>query len=262
MFRTIATLHLIFIFSCTVFAKTSEGIAYYHDATDAYQKEQCHLDLYIPDDSTGFPTVVWFHGGGLKGGNRYIPEHLKDKGIAVASVSYRLSPKVKAPVYIEDAAAAIAWVIKNITKFGGDPEKIFISGHSAGGYLVAMVGLDTRWLAVHGLETAALAGVIPFSGQNLTHYTIREERGLPKERPVIDDLAPVYHARADAPPFLLVTGDRMLEMTARYEENAYLYSLMRAAGHKDVQLCELQGYGHGNMREGGYPLLLKFISER
>lgn len=262
MYRTLVTLHLLFIVVSAVFAKTEEGIAYYSDATDAYQAGQCRLDLYIPDDSKGFPTVVWFHGGGMKGGNRYIPEQLKERGIAVAAVSYRLSPKVKAPVYIEDAAAAVAWVIKNITQFGGDPEKIYISGHSAGGYLVAMVGLDTRWLGAHGVDITSLAGVIPFSGQTLTHYTIREERGLPKERPVIDELAPVHHARADAPPFLLITGDRELEMTARYEENAYLYSLMRAAGHKDVQLFELQGYGHGNMRDGGYPLLLKFISER
>jgi carboxylesterase type B len=96
--------------------------------------------------SKGFATVVWFHGGGLTGGNRGIPDGLKDKGIAIVAAGYRLNPDVKSPTYIEDAAAAVAWTVKNIGKYGGDPNKIFVSGHSA--YLVQPVCRPKQWNAV------------------------------------------------------------------------------------------------------------------
>ncbi len=73
-----------------------------------------------------------------------------------------------------------------------------MSGHSAGGYLASMVGLDKRWLARHGVDADQIAGLIPFSGHAITHFTIREERGLPGTQPVVDDLAPLYHVRAAA----------------------------------------------------------------
>ena len=111
-------------------------------ARDAYINERCVLDVYYPENRSGFPTVVWFHGGGITGGQKFIPSELKEKGLAVVAVNYRLSPKVNAPTYIDDAAAAIAWTLKHIGDYGGDPSKVIISGHSAGGYLVAMVGLD------------------------------------------------------------------------------------------------------------------------
>jgi len=114
--------------------------------SDEYAGERCVLDIYYPKNTNGFPTVVWFHGGGLTGGNKYIPENLKEEGICVIAVNYRLYPKVKTPVFIEDAAAAVAWVFNNIEDYGGDASEIFISGHSAGGYLTMMVGLDKRWV--------------------------------------------------------------------------------------------------------------------
>jgi acetyl esterase/lipase len=112
-----------------------------------YMKDRCRLDIYYPTGTNDFATVVWFHGGALTGGNRSIPEPLKGKGIAVVAASYRLSPRVKSPVYIEDAAAAVAWTFRNIHTYGGSTNRIFLSGHSAGGYLTMMVGLDKHWLA-------------------------------------------------------------------------------------------------------------------
>lgn len=120
-----------------------ENVSYYgENLSDSYQSERCKLDLYYPKGIKNFPTVVWFHGGGLKAGNKSVPEQLKEKGIAVVAVNYRLHPKVKAPVYIEDAAAALAWTFRNIAKHGGDPDKIIVSGSPAGGYLTLMVGLE------------------------------------------------------------------------------------------------------------------------
>jgi len=223
--------------------------------SDEYIARRCVLDIYYPGNIEGFATVVWFHGGGLTGGNKEIPEELKAKGICVVGVNYRLYPKVKAPKYIEDAAAAVSWVFRNIEEYGGDSSLIFISGHSAGGYLTSMIGLDKRWLGAHQIDANRIAGLIPFSGHAITHFTVREERGIPGTRPIIDDLAPLYHVRPDAPPLLLITGDRAMEMLGRYEENAYLMRMMKVAGHKETRIYELDGYGHG-MTGPAFPLLL------
>jgi len=231
------------------------------NGSDVYAKERCVLDIYYPENREDFPTVVWFHGGGITGGEKFIPEELKDKGIAVVAVNYRLSPKVKSPVYIDDAAAAIAWTFKHIEEYGGDPNKILISGHSAGGYLIAMVGLDKSWLHTYGEDADRLAGIIDFSGHAITHMTVRAERGIKDTQPVIDELAPLYHVRKDAPPLVLITGDRELEMLGRYEENAYFYRMMKVAGHPDVHLYELDGFDHGAMAAPAFHILLHYVKE-
>lgn len=222
-------------------------------------QERCRLDVYVPTGVTNFSTVVWFHGGGLTGGERSLPAALKNQGIGVVAASYRLSPQVKAPAYIEDAAAAVAWTFRNITNYGGSPNRIVVSGHSAGGYLATLIGLDPKWLAVQGLNPNQLAGLAPFSGQAITHFTIRAERGLPETRPVIDEYAPVFHVRKDAPPLLIISGDRELELLGRYEENAYFARMMRLVGHTNTTLIELGGYNHGGMAEPAFPLLLQFV---
>ena len=223
-----------------------------------YQRERCRLDIYHPSKSSDFATIVWFHGGGLTSGNKDFPKGLQKKGHAIVAVNYRLSPKVKVADCLDDAAASIAWVIKNIETFGGDPKKIFISGHSAGGYLTSMVGLDSKWLKRHQADPAQLAGLIPYSGHTITHFTARKEKGLEAKRPIIDELAPLYHVRPDAPPILLITGDREKEMLGRYEENAYFYRMLKVSGHSDVKIMELDGYGH-QMTDPAHPLLLNFI---
>lgn len=256
----------ILLFGITVSAQkleytTKSNIPYYSDAinkTDSYINERCLLDIYYPKNSNGFATVVWFHGGGLTSGSKELPEGLKEKGVCVVSVNYRLSPKVSSPKYIEDAAAAVAWVFKNINTFGGDNSLLFISGHSAGGYLASMISLDKKWLLADGIDANKIAGIIPLSGQAITHFEIRKERGIPETQPIIDELAPLFHVRADAPPLLLITGDRELEMLGRYEENAYLMRMMKIAGHKETKLYELDGFGH-NMTEPAFPLVIKEV---
>ena len=243
--------------------QTESGLSYRPDSEpDVYARERCKLDVYHPVGASAVPTVIWFHGGGLTGGNRSIPSALKGQGITVVAVDYRLSPKAKAPAYIEDAAAAVAWTFKNIARYGGDTNRIFLSGHSAGGYLASLVTLDRRWLAVHSVDPDRLAGLVPFSGQSITHFAIREERGLARTRPLIDDLAPVYHVRNDAPPMLLISGDRNHELLGRYEESAYFWRMLKEVGHPSVELLELQGYDHGQMAEPAFPLLLRFIRQQ
>lgn len=217
------------------------------------------MDLYIPEGQAGFPTVVWFHGGGLTEGVRAIPAELKGKGFAVVAPGYRLNPTVKAPAYIEDAAAAVAWVFENIGKYGGDPKKIVLSGHSAGAYLAAMVGLDKKYLAAHGIDANALAGLVLPSGNAVTHFTIRGERGIPPTRAVVDEYAPLYHVRADAPPILIITGDREKELFGRYEENAYFWRMLKLVGHPSAEIVELPGCDHGSMLPPSFPLVADFV---
>ena len=260
---------IAFFLSLSVFAqnkdyKTISGNRYYDapaNKSDVYINERCILDLYIPQNKKDFPTVIWFHGGGLSGGEKEIPELLKNKGIAVAAVNYRLSPKVNAPKYIEDAAAASAWIFNNIQQYGGSADLIFISGHSAGGYLAAMVGLDKSYLAKYGIDANRFAGIIPFSGQMITHFTIRKERGIGELQAQIDEMAPLHFVRKDAPPLLLITGDREKELLGRYEENAYMYRMMKLAGHPHTTLYEEQGFDHVSMAQPAFFLLLDEIKK-
>jgi len=238
--------------------KLQEAISYHTGTSDAYKKEKCQLDIYYPVGKQDFVTVVWFHGGGLTGGQREIPDYLKEKGIAVIAVGYRLSPKVKVSEIIKDAAEAVKWTFDHIEEFGGSKKKIVLSGHSAGGYLDLMLALDKRHLSAVGASAQDLLGVVPFSAQAITHFTARQEQGISINQPVIDQLAPLYWVRADAVPITLITGDRELEMVGRYEENAYLERMLKLVGHQQVKLLELDGYDHG-MTYPAFPILLKEI---
>jgi len=249
-------------FSQQIDYEIKQNIHYYNDSInklDSYINKRCVLDIYYPKNYKNFATIVWIHGGGLTSWQKEIPEELKNKGVAIVSINYRLYPKVKSPNYIEDTAAAVAWTFNNIQKYGGNNQLIFVSGHSAGGYLASMIGLDKKWLAVHEVDANSIAGLIPFSGHAITHFTVREERGIIGTQPIIDDLAPLYHVRADAPPLLLITGDRELELLGRYEENAYLMRMMKVVGHTKTVLYELDGYDH-NMTQPAFPLLLNEVT--
>lgn len=227
--------------------------------SDALIESQCRLDVYYPTDGKPFSTVVWFHGGGLTGGKRSVPERLQRQGVAVVAVSYRLYPSVSTSACIQDAAAAVAWSFRQIGNYGGSADRIFVSGHSAGGYLTNMIGLDKRWLQAEGIDADQIAGLIPFSGHSITHMTVRKERGIPDSQPIVDEMAPLFHVRKDAPPMLLISGDRELEMLGRYEESAYFWRMLQNAGHPDVALLELDGYNHSQMADPGFPLLLRFM---
>jgi acetyl esterase/lipase len=242
--------------------KTETAIPYYSEDVikdNNYMKEKCVFDFYYPTNIKDFPTIVWFHGEGLTGGKREIPEYLKECGFAVIGVEYRLSPNVKALECIKDAAAATAWAFKNIKKYGGNKSLIFISGMSAGGYLTYMVGLDKKYLAVHDIDANQIAALIPFSGHSITHFTVRKERGISGKQPIIDEMAPLYHVRPGASPMLIITGDREIEMLGRYEENAYMMRMMKVAGHKQVRIYELDGCNHGQVMYSALPLLYREV---
>ena len=194
--------------------RTNKDISYVSGSeTDTYRLERCKLDIYYPENKK----------------------------------NYRLSPKAKNPAYIEDAAEAVAWVFKNIEKYGGRKDHIFVSGHSAGGYLSLILAMDKKYMAAYGANADSVAAYLPVSGQTVTHFTIRKERGLPDGIPVVDEYAPVNKARKETAPLVLITGDKHLEMAARYEENALLEAVLKSIGNKKVTLYEMQGFDHGQV---------------
>ena len=218
-------------------------------ALDQYEKEQCKLDLYLPVGEKGFPTLVWFHGGGLTGGDKksaeFIARSLAEGGAAVVSAEYRLSPKVKYPAYIEDGAAAFAWTRAHIAEHGGNPGRLFIGGHSAGAYLALMIGLDQHYLRACGIGPEAISGVIPVSGQVMTHNQVRHERGINLYTITADEAAPVYYGRKDTPPMLVLYADH--DMPARAEEDAYFVAIMKAAGNERIEGHIIQDRDHGSI---------------
>lgn len=242
--------------------KTQKDISYIHPGkTDVYKQERCKLDIHYPIGKKDFSTLVWFHGGGLEGGQKHFPKEFLDQGYAVIAVNYRLSPRAQHPAYLEDAAEAVAWTFENIEKFGGNKDKIYLAGHSAGGYICLMLNLDKSYLAKWKIDANKLAGVFPISGQTTTHYTIRKERGLPVDVPIIDKYAPSNNVRKDASPMILITGDRKLEMLARYEENAHLYALLKALG-QEVTLYEMEGFDHGDVAAPACILINKQLRKK
>ncbi len=236
-----------------------ENVPYRAAAGDPYIEERCSLDVWLPKGAAeNIPVVIWLHGGGLEGGSKSIPEALKGQGVAVVAPNYRLTPRVKSAVCIEDAAAAVAWTVNSL---GISPGRIFLSGHSAGGYLASMVGLDKRWLAPYGIDPNGFGGLAPFSGHTITHFARRRELGMADTQPWVDDMAPLTYVRKDAPPILLLTGDRDKELLGRYEEVAYFWRMLKVAGHTDAELVELPGADHGGMVAPGIPHLLRFVRE-
>ena len=97
-----------------------ENIPYYDDVNNI----RCELDIYYPENKENFPTIVWFHGGGLKQGNKSIADRLKNQEVAIVSANYRFFPNVSTKQVISDAAAAVAWTFNNIKDYGGNQKLI------------------------------------------------------------------------------------------------------------------------------------------
>lgn len=212
---------------------------------------------------TSAPVLVWLHGGGLTGGTASFVA-LNDPGICQVTVDYRLMKKdgsVRASDCIDDAAAAVAWTLENAATFGGDPKKVFVSGHSAGAYLTMMVGMDPRWLAKFGHRQDEVAGLIPVSGQATKHFNVRKYAGdvdaqyLPK----IDDLAPLAHVTNAIPPILSICGQPPYEWPCRAEENRLLIASLVALGHENAWYVEAPGCTHGTVQAASCPYIRDFI---
>jgi len=188
------------------------------------------LDLYLPEEEC-HNLFLYFHGGGLEHGSKNLnvdnlPSYLISQGIAVASAEYRMYPSAKYPDFVEDAAAAAAWLKKNIGQYG-DYTHIFIGGSSAGGYLSMMLCFDEKWFAAHDLTPNDFAGFVHDAGQPTNHFNVLRERGIDTRRVMIDDSAPLYHiGKAESyPPMLFIVSDN--DMENRYEQTQLVLSTLR-----------------------------------
>lgn len=232
----------------------------YTSKCDDYSKDRLKLDIHYNKGSINLPVIVWFHGGGLTGGNKFIPDELTGSGYVVIAPNYRLIPNVGVKECIDDAAEAVAWAFAHVKEYGGDPQKIFVAGHSAGGFLTSMIGLDKKWLEKYNVDADSIAALIPYSGQVITHFSDRKSKGIGELTPYIDEHAPLFHVRKDCPPYIIITGDAEQELYGRYEENLYMWRMMKLTGHPYVRIYKLDGYNHGDMASPAHHILKREIS--
>ncbi|MFT5693744.1 MAG: acetyl esterase/lipase [Oceanicoccus sp.] len=132
-----------------------------------YADDRDLLDLYMPQGVKEAPVIVFFHGGALLYGDKTyakgIAARLGESGLGLVAANYRLSPAHAHPSHVQDAAAATAWVINNIASYGGDPENVFVAGHSSGAYLAALVAVDSSLMEKHNIGQETLKGTILIS---------------------------------------------------------------------------------------------------
>jgi len=184
-------------------------IEWQHGA-DPYQS----VAIYPAEKPRG-DVLILLHGGGWTNGYKewmaFCAPALTARGITAASLGYRLAPMHVWPAGFEDVADGVAQVVARAKEFGADPSRIFVSGHSAGGHLAAMLGLRTDWQAPRDLPANVIKGVLPISGT----YLFGPESGLSMRPRFLGDPAlandapasPMNHIRGDAPPFYVSWGE-------------------------------------------------------
>jgi acetyl esterase/lipase len=181
------------------------GIAY---GPDPRQK----LDVYVPrPPMKNAPVVVFFYGGSWNSGSRidyaFVGEALASRGIVAVLADYRLYPQVRYPLFLEDGARAVAWTHEHIRQYSGNPQRLYLMGHSSGAYNVAMLALDPGLLGAVGLSPHNLSGWIGLAGP----YDFLPVKN-PQVRPVFfwpdspPRSQPINHVSRGAPPALLIAA--------------------------------------------------------
>ena len=208
------------------------------------------LDLYVPQAIAAkgpgphAPIVVFYYGGHWRGGERadyaFVGEALASRGFVVAIADYRVYPDVTFPAFVEDGAAAVAWIRRNATRYGGDPSRLVVAGHSAGAHIAMLIALDRGYLAAAGERDAVAAAIGlagPYDFLPLTSDRVKAVFGP-------DRLArsqPISFVRADAPPLLLLHGSD--DTTVSPGNAQRLAAGARAVGGR-VELKLYEGIGH------------------
>jgi acetyl esterase/lipase len=220
-----------------------------------YALDKDKLDLYLPESRKGVPVMVWIHGGALQEGDKEqqagVGRRFAAAGIATAVVNYRLSPSVAHPAHIQDVAASFAWVKRQIAGYGGDPDHVFVVGHSAGAYLAALLATDERYLRAHGLALRDIRGAVPVSG-----FFWVEREGVAPDRPKTvwgaapqtwPDASPAHHVRAGLPPMLILYADG--DEPWRRRQNVELGEALKAASSPPVDVVEIARRSHMSIWE-------------
>jgi acetyl esterase/lipase len=222
---------------------------------DPADSDKHKLDLYLPRDQKNYPVLVFLHGGSWRTGDRsqYVAlgDRLARAGIGVAIPSYRLMPQNPHPSQIEDVAAAFAWVVRNISQHGGDVKRIYLSGHSAGAHLAALLALDEKYLKKFDLPRTAIRGVVAISGiydvGKLDTFLVAADTGDKR------DASPVAHAHSGAPPFLISycqwdyfgLPKQARDFTLTLRKNFVAAELLYVAGENHISEVIGLGQDHG-----------------
>jgi acetyl esterase/lipase len=187
-----------------------KGVAYYEGAdADATRHK---LDLYLPKGQKNFPVLIFVHGGAWKSGTKDLYAPLGNlyakNGVGTVIINYRLSPAVQHPGHIEDVARAFAWTHKNIAKHGGDPNNLFVCGHSAGGHLVSLLSTNESYLKAQGLAISNIKGTIPLSGVFVVAPSEMFKGVFTDDKEVCKSASPIEHVRGKHPPCLMLYADK------------------------------------------------------
>jgi acetyl esterase/lipase len=186
----------------------------FHKSADmAYGSDpRQQLDIYTPDAAPAdAPVVVFFYGGSWNTGSRrdygFVGEALASRGIVAVIADYRLYPQVHYQGLLEDSARAVGWTHEHIRQYGGDPERLYVMGHSAGGYNAAMLALDSKWLAAVDMKPSMLKGWIglagPYDFLPIENPEVKPVFFFPDSPP---DSQPINHVSAASPPALLIAS--------------------------------------------------------
>jgi len=200
------------------------------------------LDVNLPDGQAK-AVFVYYHGGGLEAGSKTASavyhKYLTDRGVCVIDVNYRMYPDAKYPEFISDAADAVVWAKENLSKYNL-PDKIFVGGSSAGGYLSMMLCFDEKYLAERGIDAKSLSGFVHDAGQPTTHFNILRERGLDTRRVIIDEAAPLYHIGrngCECTNMLFIVSDN--DMKNRYEQTMLTLSTLDHFGYDKNKISHM-----------------------
>lgn len=209
------------------------------------------LDVYRPSVSAGdaAPVVVFFYGGGWEAGRRqdykFVAEALTSRGMVVVIPDYRVYPEVVFPEFIHDAAKAVGWAKAHAAAHGGDPDRLFLAGHSAGAHIAAMLALDARYLAAEHLTPSALQGVIglagPYDFLPLTSRRLQQIFGPEEQWP---QSQPINYVQGGNPPMLLLVGE---DDGTVWPRNTYNLAQKIRAAEGRVEVVRYPGWGHVDM---------------
>lgn len=190
------------------------------------------LDVYAPQGVRDAPVVLFVHGGSWQGqdksGHAFVGDSLARAGYVVGVANYRLAPEFRYPAYVQDAGAALRLLRDRAREFGGDPDRLFLMGHSAGAFNVIELAVSRPWLEQAGVPVGALRGVIGIAGPYDYDFRDFESRVAFPEAALPAEVMPTRAVREGAPPHLLITAGRD---TVVHPQNAdRMEAALRAAG--------------------------------